>query len=135
MNDTNSVAIVGRLTRDVDLKYTANGKAVAEFSIAVNRSVKQGDKWETVADFFDVTLWDKAAESLAKFLVKGKQVAIVGELRQDRWESEGQKRSKVKINATSLQLLGGGESHGNAPKDAPSASHAPAEGFADDIPF
>jgi single-strand DNA-binding protein len=65
MNDTNSVAIVGRLTRDVDLKYTANGKAVAEFSIAVNRSVKQGDKWEMVADFFDVTLWDKAAESVA----------------------------------------------------------------------
>jgi single-strand DNA-binding protein len=120
MNDTNSVAIVGRLTRDVDLKYTASGKAVAEFSIAVNRSVKQGDKWEMVADFFDVALWDKAAESVAKFLVKGKQVAIVGE---------------VKINATALQLLGGGDSHGNAPKDAPSASHAPADGFADDIPF
>jgi single-strand DNA-binding protein len=59
MADLNNLNIIGRLTRDAELKYTANGTAVSKFSIAVNRRRKNGDQWEDEANFFDVTLWGK----------------------------------------------------------------------------
>jgi single-strand DNA-binding protein len=107
MVDINHVILVGRLTRDAELKYTTGGQPVCKFSIAVNRRKKNGEVWEDEANFFDIVLWGRQGESLNQYLVKGKQVAIDGELRQDRWEQEGQKRSKVEIVATTLQLLGG----------------------------
>ena len=107
MNDLNHVVLIGRLTQDAELKYTQNGYAISSFSIAVNRSRKNGDQWVEEANFFEVSLFGKAAENLKPYLVKGKQVAIDGELRQDRWESEGQKRSKVVIVANNVQLVGG----------------------------
>jgi len=111
--DLNSVVLIGRLTRDAELKATSSGFAVSNFSIAVNYRKKQGDGWEDVANFFDITLFGKQAEILHQYLVKGKQVAISGELRQDRWvQDDGQNRSKVVINANSVQLLGNGNSNG-----------------------
>lgn|SRR5512133_1111895 len=107
--DMNCVNLIGRLTRDAELKYTSGGLAISRFSIAVNRRKKNGDTWEDEASFFDVTLFGKSAESVNQYLTKGKQVAIKGELHQDRWEQEGQARSKVGIIAESVQLLGGGE--------------------------
>ena len=107
MNDLNHVVLIGRLTQDAELKYTQNGYAISSFSIAVNRSRKNGEQWVEEANFFEVSLFGKAAENLKPYLVKGKQVAIDGELRQDRWESEGQKRSKVVIVANNVQLVGG----------------------------
>jgi single-strand DNA-binding protein len=106
--DHNHVSIIGRLVRDGELKYTANGTAVLKFSIAVNRKKKDGDAWTDEASFFDITLWGRQAEGLDQYLQKGKQVAIAGELRQDRWQQDGQNRSKVEIIANSVQLLGGG---------------------------
>lgn len=105
--DLNHVTIIGRLTRDADLKYTSNGFAVSNFSIAVNRRRKNGDQWIDEANFFEITLYGKSAETLKPYLVKGKQVAVDGELRQDRWEQDGQPRSKVVIAANNVQLLGG----------------------------
>lgn len=107
MADVNQVIIIGRLTRDAELKYTSGGYAIGSFSIAVNRRRKNGDQWVEEGNFFDVNLFGKAAETLNQYLVKGKQVAIQGELRQDRWEQDGQSRSKVVIVATNVQLLGG----------------------------
>ena len=107
MADINSVVIVGRLVRDAELKFTANGSAVTKLSIAVNRRKKSGDSWVDEAAFFDVTIWGKQGEALSKYLTKGKQVGIEGELRQDRWEQEGKSRSKVYISANNVQLLGG----------------------------
>lgn len=107
MTDVNQVVIVGRLTRDAELKYTANGFAIGNFSIAVNRRRKNGEQWVEEASFFEINLYGKSAESLNQYLVKGKQVAIQGELRQDRWEQDGQPRSKVVIVANNVQLLGG----------------------------
>lgn len=109
MNDLNSVTIIGRLTRDAELKYSASGLAIAKFAIATNRKKKQGDEWVDEASFIDITLFGKSAEALGKYLVKGKQVAIQGALHQDLWEQDGQARSKVGIIAESIQLLGGGE--------------------------
>ena len=107
MADINRVVLVGRLTRDAELKYTASGQAVCKFSVAVNRRRKNGDQWEDEASYFDIVLWGRQGESLNQYLVKGKAVGIDGELRQERWQQDGQNRSKVEIVAGNIQLLGG----------------------------
>ncbi|MCL2879734.1 MAG: single-stranded DNA-binding protein [Treponema sp.] len=149
MVDINHVILIGRLTRDAELKQTANGQAVCKFSIAVNRRRKNGDQWEDEANFFDIVVWGRQGESLNQYLLKGKMVAIDGELRQDRWQQDGQNRSKVEIVANFLQLLGGnkessgfsGAASGNSAPSAEnqnwkSQSAPPVEdNFTDDIPF
>jgi single-strand DNA-binding protein len=157
MADVNHVILIGRLTRDAELKYTAGGQAVCKFSLAVNRRRKSGDQWIEEANFFDVVLWGRSGEAINQYLVKGKQIAVEGELRQDRWEQDGQNRSKVEIMANNVQLLGGGSGAGggnagagysNAPVSQERRSSAAPrgdslssgegsgdEGFADDIPF
>lgn len=107
MNDLNNVSIIGRLTRDAELKYTQGGYPVASFSIAVNRSRKDGEKFVDEASFFECSMFGKSAESLKQYMTKGKQIAVIGELRQERWESDGQSRSRVVIVANNVQLLGG----------------------------
>jgi single-strand DNA-binding protein len=162
MADLNHVVLIGRLTRDAELKYTANGQAVCKFSIAVNRRRKSGDQWLDEANFFDVVLWGRQGEAINQYLVKGKLVGVEGELRQDRWEQEGQNRSKIEIVANNLQLLGGGPGSGGGnggsygsgsagnsgggayqerrgeTADRGSREEVPGgadDGFADDIPF
>ena len=134
--DINSVTIVGRLTREAELKYTNGGMAVCKFSLAMNRKKKSGDGWTDEVSFFDVTLWGKQGEAIQQYLQKGKQVAVSGELRQNRWEQDGQKRSKVEIVASNVQLLGGGSDSGSQGKQqegTPFKSDGP-EDF-DDIPY
>lgn len=109
MADINHVVLTGRLTRDAEVKYTADGQGVCRFSVAVNRRRKQGEQWVDEADFFDVVVWGRQGETLSRYLVKGKLVGIDGTLRQERWEQGGQNRSKVEVMATNLQLFGGGE--------------------------
>lgn len=104
--DINQIILVGRVTRDAELRYTSTGIAICHFSIAVNRRVKRNEQWTDEVSFFDLTLWEKQAQSLQKYLTKGIQIAVQGELRQDRWEKDGQKLSKVQIYVNSLQLLG-----------------------------
>jgi single-strand DNA-binding protein len=120
MADINHVVLVGRLTRNAELKYTNSGSAVCKFAVAVNQ-----------------------------YLVKGKQVGIEGQLRQDRWEQEGQSRSKVEIVASNVMLLGGGSGSGGggsrpsgaAPAEgkgsagSPEGGAPPSDDFQDDIPF
>lgn len=106
--DINTVTIVGRLTRDSELRYTNNGTAVANLSIACNEAVKQQDgSWSDQGHFFDLTLWGKQAESVNQYLTKGRQVAIQGRLKQQTWTDQqtGQNRSKVIINVQNLELL------------------------------
>lgn len=137
--DLNKWIGIGRLTRDAELKYTSGGMAVCKFAIALNRRVKKGESWEDEANFVDVVLWGKQGESLNSYLVKGKQVAIEGELHQNRWEQDGQSRSKIEINANNVQLLGGkSEGHADAPPPstpprAPAMASAPPD-FEDDMP-
>lgn len=141
MADINHVTLVGRLTRDAELKYINTGLAVSKVSLAVNRRKKSGDGWTEEVNFFDVVIWGKVAESLNQYLLKGKQIGVEGELRQSRWEQDGQSRSKVEISATNIQLLGGGKGSGNAgPAPAKSSSegqntYVPEDDFEDDIPF
>lgn len=146
MTDLNHLVLIGRLTRDLgederSFGYVGNGQARANVSIAVNRSKKNGDQWIEEVNYFDITIWGKTAENLKPYLTKGKQVCIEGHLKQERWEHEGQKRSKISIVADNVQLLGGksdgGQSSG-APtfKPAENNSYSGEEGdFPEDIPF
>lgn len=104
-NDINIVVLVGRLVRDCEVKVTATGTSVCRFSVAVNRRRKSGDTWTDEVNYFDVSLWGKSADSLKTYLTKGRQVSIEGELRQNRWEQDGQTKSKVEIFANQVQLL------------------------------
>ena len=152
MVDLNHVVLIGRLTREAELKFTSGGQAVCKFSIAVNRRKKSGDQWEDEANFFDVVLWGRQGEALHQYLVKGKMVGVDGELRQDRWQQDGQNRSKVEIIANNLQLLSGGSSDRNSQGSSDNSSRnggsdsrdsssygnggsSKDDGFADDIPF
>lgn len=112
MADVNHVFIIGRCVKNAELKYTSGGMAVCKFALAVNKRRKQGEQWVDEANFFDIVLWGRSGETLNQYLVKGKQVAVEGELHQSRWEQEGQSRSKVEIMANNVQLLGGGAQEG-----------------------
>jgi len=105
--DINRVILVGRLTRDAELMYTNTGFAITKMGLAVNRRRKSGDQWVDEANFFDISLFGKRGESLGQYLIKGQQIAVEGQLRQDRWEKDGMKQSKVYVEATNIQLLGG----------------------------
>lgn len=133
MADVNHVVLIGRLTRDVDLKYTSGGTAVAKGSLAVNKRIKQGEQWVDKAGFFDFTLWGKQAESIAKYLVKGKQIAVTGELEQNRWQNEGKSMSKIEVKANDVQLLGGDKPNQSGHVD-PARQVQPGD-FPDDILF
>lgn len=137
-NDMNRWIGIGRIVRDAELRYTSGGVAVAKFAIAVNKRRKQGEQWVDEANFFDIVLWGRQAETLNQFLVRGKQVAVDGELHQNRWEQDGQSRSKIEIVANNVQLLGGKQEGQSAPPPAPSGASqddsVPPD-FPDDIPF
>lgn len=144
MNDINSLLIIGRLTRDAELKFTASGQAITSFSIAVNRSVKKGDGWTDEASFFDCVLWGKTGEAISQYLTKGKQIAVSGSLRQERWtDKDGSNRSKVVMNAETVQLLGSGSDkagHGDTQGAQVKDSHKEEnptvqDDFTDDILF
>jgi len=141
-NDINSTTNVGRLTRDAEIKYTNAGMAVCKFSIA--SSSYAGKDKDDYTSYFDVVLWGKQGEAIIQYLTKGKQVAISGELRQNRWEQDGQKRNKVEIKASNVQLLSSDNKTPQSPQgragDTTQKSGGNSEvrsdaGFQDDIPF
>ncbi|TYT77796.1 single-stranded DNA-binding protein [Treponema phagedenis] len=109
MTDLNKVMLVGRLVRDIELRYTASGTAVGNISLAVNQSRKVGNEWQNEVSFFDCRLWCKTAESLQQYLTKGKQIAIEGSLKQERWEKDGKTQSRIIIDVQFVQLSGGNE--------------------------
>jgi len=132
MRDINVVVLVGRLTRDSELKYTKSGMPIARFSIAVNRSKKQDDQWVDETSFFDIDFWGKGAEAVNRYLTKGQQIAVEGELRQDRWEQDGQSRSKIIVNASNVRLLGSAQAgQGNGAYQRPQQQSSPNEGAAE----
>jgi len=105
MASFNKALLIGNLTRDPELRSTPQGKAVCEFTLAVNRPPRpDGEKG---VDFFPVTVWEKQAEACAKHLKKGSLVHVEGHLRHERWEAEGgEKRSRLAIVANSVSFLG-----------------------------
>ena len=110
MPSFNKVVLVGNLTRDVELRHISSGSAVAEIGLAINDRVKRGEEWVDEATFVDVTLWGKSAENAAEYLSSGSPVLVEGRLKLDRWEKDGEKRSKLKVVGERIQFLSGSKS-------------------------
>ena len=103
----NSVNLVGRLTRDPEVRMTQSGQDVANFSLAVDRAGDRNDEGGYDAGFFDCTAWGKTATLIAEYFHKGKQIGVTGRLLHHRWESrDGEKRSKVQITVTDITFVG-----------------------------
>ena len=149
MASFNRVILVGNLTRDVELKFTQGGTAVTEVGLAVNdRRKTQTGEWVEETTFIDVTLWARTAEVASEYLGKGSSVLIEGRLKLDTWETEGQKKSKLRVVGERMQMLGarsgGGSGGGRGAQPAnesnfqqPAAPNNAGVGSApeDEIPF
>jgi len=131
-NDLNRVTIIGRLTRDPELKQIASGTAVCNFSIANGRKFK--DKEDT--SFFDCIAWGKLGELVAQYMKKGSKIGVDGRLQQRNWEDkDGKKRSTVEIVADNVQFL---DSVSGQQKEPVASGQQPADNnpFSDDdVPF
>ena len=121
----NTVCMNGRLTRDADMQYTNSGMCIVKGSIA--NSTGWGDKKKT--HFFDFVIFGKRAESLHKYLIKGKEIIITGQLNQERWEKDGKQNSRVNVIVNMIELSGGSK------KEDKDQVQAVDDSFVDDIPF
>ncbi len=138
MANINKVILMGNLTRDPEVRYTPNGKAVASFALAINRKYKQGEEWKEEVSYIDIVVFGKPAEACGQYLNKGDSALIDGRLQQRRWDDKetGQKRSKVEVVADSVQFgpkrsAGQGGGRGEQPEN--SAPEAPVD--EGEIPF
>jgi single-strand DNA-binding protein len=150
----NRVVMTGNLTRDPELRSTPSGTSVCSLRLACNTRRKGASgEWEDKPNYFDVTVWGQQGENCARFLSRGRPVAIDGRLEWREWEKDGQKRQSVDIIADSVQFLGsredgggsGGGGNGFTPREdipidrgdfqpAPTGGGAAGAGD-DDIPF
>lgn len=135
----NQVILMGRLTRDPELRTTTTGKSVSNFSLAVDKIGQDAG-----TDFFDVVAWERLAELVQQYLTKGRRCLVQGRLSQRQWEQDGQKRSRIEIMANDVTFLDGPSAGGDASASAPIAkpaqatnAEAPIEDEIDlsDIPF
>jgi single-strand DNA-binding protein len=142
MSDINRVTLVGRLTRDPELRALPSGTSVLNLGLAVNgRQKDQSGNWIDKPNFFDVKVFGAQAEMLANHLAKGRRIGVDGRLDWSSWEAQdGGKRSKVEVVAQSVQFLdsrgddsGGGNQF--VPAGASAGSDADFQGSDDDIPF
>lgn len=153
MANINRVFLAGNLTRDPQVRFLANEKAVAEFGLAINRKFKAGDgSLKEEVTFVDIEVWGRTAELCSQYLTKGRGCFIEGRLKLDTWEDkkDGSKRSKLRVVADNVQFLdsgrgrgegapagdAGGDAEGDAPAAParPSRPAAPAPAAGDDEP-
>ena len=135
----NQVILMGRLTRDPELRTTTTGKSVVNFSLAVDKGGQDAG-----ADFFEIVAWEKLAELVAQYLSKGRRCLVQGRLSQRQWEQDGQKRSRIEVMANDVTFLDGptGNSEGaSASANQPTSPEPKADAVVDDeidlsdIPF
>lgn len=138
--DLNRVILIGRLTRDPELRYTPSGTAVASFSIANNRSYAvAGEKKEQVS-YFDCIAWSKLGEIITEYCKKGQRIAVEGRLQQRRWEDQDKnKKSKIELVIENFQFLTGKGAGEETSQSQGSSSQEPASDYSsasfDDNPF
>lgn len=139
MSDFNKVIIMGRLTKQPELR-SAGSTSVTDLSVATSEKFKDksGELQEKTC-FIDAVVWGVQAENCCKYLIKGQQVLVEGSLQLERWEKDGQKRSMHKIKAQNVQFLAkpkGSESTGEAPEKIGSFEVIPEKTEEpDDVPF
>jgi len=128
------VTLVGNLTRDPELRQTPSGTSVCQLGVAVNSSYKDASgQWVEKPNFFDVVVWGTQGENCAKYLSKGRQVAVDGRLDQRSWEAQdGGKRSKVEIIAETVMFIGG-QNETREPVSRAGAQSAPGSAANDDF--
>lgn len=146
----NQVVLMGNLTRDPDLRQIPSGQSVCSFSLALNRSYKDGEgNWKEATDYVDVVAWGALGERVAQYVTKGRPVLVSGRLQSRQWEQDGQKRSKLEVIASDVTFLGGrgeGAGNDNSENSSPAAKSEKKENVAiedisdepinlDDIPF
>ena len=135
----NKVFLIGRLTRDPEVRFLPSGTQVVNFSIAYNRSYKVNDEWKEESHFFDVEAYGQLAERLGKQLSKGIMILVEGRLRQGRWETEaGEKRSKVSVVAEKVNIVSKPQTESQVSKEEDlGIPNSSTENFNsdDDIPF
>lgn len=138
MKDLNEFAMIGRLTRDAEVRTFDNGGSVIRLSVANSYTTKRNGEWVDETSFFEIRHNCKSA-GIVPFLIKGTQIAIKGCFRQERWEKDGKKNSKVYFQAETIQLLGGKsntQKQEEVPKNVQSVANAfDGEAFPEDIPF
>lgn len=123
----NTVTIIGRCVANPELRYTPSGKAVCDLRLVINE--KRGGKESSI--WINATCWDRVAEIAAEYISKGSEVGISGRLKQDEWEKDGVKHSKIGVTVSDLQLIGSRKKEADAPQDDP-----PEQPTGDgDIPF
>ena len=132
----NTAGISGNLARDAELRETANGMAVLNFCVAVNdrRKNPQSGEWEDYPNFIECTLFGNRASGVAPYLLKGTHVSVSGKLRQDRWEKDGKKHSKIVIVVDEVDFTGSKRQEQAYEQPAP-AQPEQTSVFDDDIPF
>jgi single-strand DNA-binding protein len=141
--DINRVTLVGRLTRDPELRHLPNGTPVLQMGVAVNgRQKDEAGNWTDKPNFFDVKVFGNQAEMLAQHLGKGRRIGVDGRLDWSSWDAQdGTKRSKVEVVAQSVQFLDSRQEGGDLqPQYVPAAASAAKDDFTasaadDDIPF
>lgn len=122
----NHVVVMGRLTRDPELRRTQSGTAVTSFSIAVERDFK-GQDGEKATDFFDVTAWRNTAEFVSRYFSKGRMVVVDGRLQSRKWEDrDGNRRTSIEIVADNCYF---GDSKKESSAPAPSEAYPPSGGY------
>ena len=121
----NNICIIGRLTHDTELRNTASGIEVLNFSIAVDRKYKSGD--DKVTDFIDCHAWRQTAVFIDRYFTKGKMIAVTGSLQTDNYtDKSGNKRKKVYINVENVDFCGGKSEDGGSGQATQVAYSAPA---------
>ena len=128
----NKVVLIGRLIKDPDLRYTTSGIAVARFILAVDRGFKNQDG-EKQADFIPITVWRNAAENCAKYLTKGRLVAVAGRIQTRSYEQDGQRRYTWEVVADEVLFLEWGEKKEQEQGEIP--GFIPFEGDDSSLPF
>ncbi len=142
MAGLNKVMLIGNVGKDPEMRYTANGKAVTTFTIAVNRNFQSTDgERREETDWFDIVTWDKLAELCSQFLQKGRQAYVEGRLHTRSWEGQdGQKRYRTEVVAQTVLFLGsapgGGGGGGSRVSEQPYEEAPVGAGVdPDDLPF
>jgi single-strand DNA-binding protein len=126
MANLNKVLLIGRLTRDPELRYIQSGSAVTEFGLATNRewTTPQGEKKEQTC-FVDIVIYGKGAEIFNQYMKKGRQVFIEGRLDFSEWkDKDGNRKSKLRVVSENFQFLDGGR-RGDSSGGGPPAESAP----------
>jgi len=128
--DLNHVALVGRLTRDPELRYSAAGEPVCAMRLAVTSRARSGEGWEDRPNFLDVSAFGRSAEACAEHLRKGRRVAVAGRLAWREWRADdGSRREAVQIVAQAVQYLDAPRNDGG-PAAAPTSAKEGADGDA-----